>query len=71
MSVSNTIEHKTLLGTVSGTLLTVVMNIETSDILKTIVLAALGAVVSFGVTVGLKRIWPLPDFLKKKRKKEK
>ena len=57
MSASNTIESKTILGTVSGTALTVAVNIESSDVLKTVVLAALGAVVSFAVTVALKRVF--------------
>ena len=71
MSAGNTIEGKTILGTVSGTVLTVAMNIESSDILKTVVLAALGAVVSFVVTVALKRVWPLVDSFKRRRRKEK
>lgn len=54
MSTHSHIEHVTLLGTVSGTALTVVVNIGSSDIIKTVVLAAIGAVVSFGVSVGLK-----------------
>ena len=54
MSTHNHIESGTILGTVSGTALTVVVNIGSSDIIKTVVLAAIGAVVSFGVSVGLK-----------------
>lgn len=54
MSTHTHIEHITLLGTVSGTALTIVVNIGSSDIIKTVVLAAIGAVVSFGVSVGLK-----------------
>lgn len=54
MSTHTHIEHVTLLGTVSGTALTVVVNIGSSDIIKTVVLAAVGAVVSFCVSVGLK-----------------
>jgi hypothetical protein len=46
--------HITILGTVSGTALTVVVNIGSSDIIKTAVLAAIGAVVSFCVSVSLK-----------------
>ena len=71
MSASNNIEGKTILGTVSGTVLTVAMNIESSDILKTVVLAALGAVVSFAVTVALKRVWALPEYFKGKRKRNR
>jgi hypothetical protein len=43
-----------LVDTVCGTALTVVMNISSEDIDKTVVLAALGAVVSFGVSWLLK-----------------
>ena len=41
-------------GTIGGTLLTVLVNINSTDLLKTVVLAALGAIVSFGVTLLLK-----------------
>lgn len=47
----------TLLGTVSGTVLTVLVNISSSDIIQTVVLASLGAVVSFSVSLLLKRIF--------------
>ncbi|MCD6065852.1 MAG: hypothetical protein K0S33_678 [Bacteroidetes bacterium] len=61
MSTHNHIESGTILGTVSGTALTVVVNIGSSDIIKTAVLAAIGAVVSFFVSVGLKwlvkKVW--------------
>jgi hypothetical protein len=71
MAAVYAIEGKTILGTVSGTVLTVAMNIDSSDILKTVVLAALGAVVSFVVTVALKKVRPHPDLFKRKRKREK
>ncbi len=54
MSTPNHIENGTIIGTVSGTVLTVAANIGSSDIVKTVVLAALGAVVSFSVSVLLK-----------------
>jgi hypothetical protein len=54
MSNHHNIESGTILGTVSGTVLTVVMNIGSSDIIKTVVLASLGAVVSFSASVLLK-----------------
>ena len=41
-------------GTVSGTLLTIFANIHSADLLKTGILAALGAAVSFSVTLLLK-----------------
>ncbi|HEX8515630.1 MAG TPA: hypothetical protein VF868_05475 [Bacteroidia bacterium] len=47
-------EHSTLMGTVSGTVLTVAVNIDSQDILKTVVLAAIGAVVSFCISFSLK-----------------
>lgn len=41
-------------GTAGGTLLTILANITSEDIIKTAILAAVGAVVSFGVTLALK-----------------
>jgi hypothetical protein len=41
-------------GTVGGTLLTIFANISSEDLIKTAILAAIGAVVSFGVTLLLK-----------------
>ncbi|HMK27180.1 MAG TPA: hypothetical protein VK483_14205 [Chitinophagaceae bacterium] len=43
-------------GTLGGTLTIILANITSADALKTIVLAALGAVVSFFVSYGLKRM---------------
>jgi hypothetical protein len=54
MSGHHHIEGGTILGTVTGTGLTVLANIGSTDITKTVVLAALGAVVSFCVSVSLK-----------------
>ncbi|MBX3165140.1 MAG: hypothetical protein KF900_11740 [Bacteroidetes bacterium] len=56
MSNHNTTTNGTLIGTVSGTALTVIVNISSSDVIKTTVLAALGAVVSFSVSLLLKRL---------------
>jgi hypothetical protein len=50
--MENNIAIKT--GTVSGTLLSIVPNLLSEDIVRTIILAALGAVVSFGVSFFLK-----------------
>ncbi len=47
-------DNSTKAGTAGGTLLTIFANINSSDILKTAVLAALGAIVSFSVTILLK-----------------
>ena len=60
MSTHHNIESRTIMGTVSGTVLTVLVNIGSSDIIKTVVLAVLGAVVSFGVSLLLK--WLLRKF---------
>ncbi len=54
MSTHNNIENGTILGTVSGTVLTVAVNVGSSDIVKTVILAGLGAVVSFSVSLLLK-----------------
>ncbi len=54
MSTHHNIESGTIMGTVSGTGLTVLVNIGSSDIIKTVILAVLGAVVSFSVSVLLK-----------------
>jgi hypothetical protein len=54
MANNHNIESGTILGTVSGTALTLAVNIGSSDIIKTVVLAALGAVVSFSVSLLLK-----------------
>ena len=43
-------------GTFGGFALSVIPNITSADVLKTIVLACIGAVVSFGVTLLLKRL---------------
>lgn len=45
------------MGTVSGTLLTILINIGRQDMLKTAVMAAIGAVVSFSVSLLLKVIF--------------
>jgi hypothetical protein len=62
MSTHHNIESGTILGTVTGTVLTVLVNIGSSDIIKTVILAALGAVVSFSVSLLLK--WLVKKFKK-------
>ena len=47
-------DKTTKAGTVSGTLLSIFANINSEDLIKTTVLAALGAIVSFAVTLLLK-----------------
>jgi hypothetical protein len=55
-------DNTTKRGTAGGTLLTILGNITSEDIIKTAILAAVGAVVSFGVTL-------LCKFLIKRMKK--
>jgi mannitol-specific phosphotransferase system IIBC component len=50
-------DHSTALGTVSGTVLTVVARIDSHDYLKTVILAFVGAIVSFVVTLFLKWVF--------------
>jgi len=47
--------HITPIGTICGTIFTLIGTIDPHDIVKTIVLAAIGAVVSFVVSVVLKK----------------
>ena len=49
-------DSSTKAGTVGGTLLTIMVNINSADLIKTGILAAVGAVVSFGVTFFCKLI---------------
>ena len=51
-------------GTIGGTLLSIVSNIPTTDYLRTAVLAAVGAVVSFIVSMLMRK---LLKWIKKKR----
>lgn len=48
------VDGNTKAGTIGGTLFTLFINLKTSEVLKTIVLAAIGAIVSFGVSILLK-----------------
>ncbi|WP_421872955.1 hypothetical protein [Marinoscillum sp.] len=43
-------------GTIGGTLLSIIPNLTGADIAKTIILAAIGAVVSFGISILMKWI---------------
>ncbi len=45
-------------GTIGGTLIAFIGILDGSDILKTGILACVGAIVSFGVSKGLHRVWP-------------
>lgn len=50
-------DNNTKAGTASGTLLTILFNITSEDLLKTAILAAVGAVVSFAITMFLKLLF--------------
>ncbi len=50
-------DHTTALGTVTGTVFTVAANIDSHDYTKTVILAGVGAIVSFAVSMLLKWIW--------------
>ncbi|WP_269222475.1 hypothetical protein [Flavobacterium sp. IMCC34518] len=52
----------TLIGTAGGTFLSVVPNLHSEDILKTVLLASIGAIVSFALSMALK------FFIKKHKK---
>lgn len=54
--------NSTIIGTAGGTFLSILPNIHSVDILKTIILAAIGAIVSFTISLLLK-------FLIRKHKK--
>jgi hypothetical protein len=49
-----TASNPTLMGTAGGTFLSVVPNLNSGDVLKTVLLAAVGAIVSFGISMVLK-----------------
>ena len=50
------IENDTIAGTVGGTILSVIPNLDTADVLRTLILAAVGAAASFLATQFLKWI---------------
>jgi mannitol-specific phosphotransferase system IIBC component len=53
---SHYFDNTTKAGTASGTLLTILANINSEDLVKTALLAAVGALVSFSVTIALKAL---------------
>ena len=64
MATTHPFAHSDIIsGTASGTVLTVIVNLDSQDIIKTVVLAALGAMVSFVVTLLLK--WIIQKLKKK------
>ena len=52
--MNHVFDNNTKVGTAGGTMLTILANINCGDLIKTAVLAGVGAVVSFGVTLLLK-----------------
>jgi len=48
--------NHTLMGTAGGTFLSVLPNLHSEDVLKTVLLASIGAVVSFIVSIALKTL---------------
>jgi hypothetical protein len=46
--------NSTVIGTAGGTFLSILPNLHSADVLKTIILATLGAVVSFSISLILK-----------------
>jgi hypothetical protein len=50
-------DNTTALGTLTGTVFTVFATIDSQDIMKTVILAVVGATVSFFVSLGLKWMW--------------
>jgi len=59
-------DSTTAIGTVTGTVFTVAATIDSHDYLKTVILALIGATVSFTVSMILKWIW---NFLQKKKER--
>ena len=57
INMENSDDNTTLIGTLSGTILSIIATFDLQDIVKTIILAAVGATVSFLVSRGLKWVW--------------
>lgn len=51
-----TANNHTLIGTAGGTFLSIAPNIQSEDIVKTVILATIGAVVSFTISLVLKSL---------------
>jgi hypothetical protein len=61
-------DSTTAIGTLTGTALTVAATIDSHDYLKTVILAIIGATVSFTVSMLLKWFW---NFLQRKKERKK
>lgn len=46
-----------LVGTASGTFLSVLPNLNSEDFIRTVILAIIGAVVSYGISILLKKLF--------------
>ena len=57
-------DSTTAIGTLTGTVFTVAATIDSHDYMKTVILAIIGATVSFTVSMMLKWIW---NFLQRKK----
>lgn len=51
-----TADNHTLMGTAGGTFLSIVPNLSSDDIAKTVILASVGAVVSYTISLMLKSL---------------
>jgi hypothetical protein len=51
-----TTSNPALMGTAGGTFLSVLPNLHSEDVLRTVLLAGIGAIVSFGISMVLKFI---------------
>jgi hypothetical protein len=60
-------DSTTAIGTVTGTVFTVAATIDSHDYMKTVILAIIGATVSFTVSMILKWIW---NFLQRKKERK-
>jgi mannitol-specific phosphotransferase system IIBC component len=60
-------DSTTAIGTVTGTVFTVAATIDSHDYMKTVILAIIGATVSFTVSMLLKWIW---NFLQRKKERK-
>jgi len=72
MSDFNHTENDTIVGTVGGTLLAIFSHLDSTDVARTVILATIGAIVSFVVSRTIKWLWVgLKSKIKKKKVKSK
>ena len=57
MNIHHPQDSTTAIGTLTGTVFTVAATIDTQDYMKTMILALVGATVSFAVSLFLKWLW--------------